>query len=431
MPRLGYLWLVGEQGFTIKGPVTTKGRELSIEISGYQHQIMVPADDVTDNLTDYPRHHKIKVRKLIDKTTVILRKYLTENKIFSYGEIRWYEVVDSIDGTVEVESYCVEFGGMTVSGIKECHLDNISGVERYEEIEFKYSAFSWTDKLRNRTFEAPKMATETLVEPVHEQPLIPQRRDDNKLYYDEDFFPVISLEKKPYHGDDTDFYYHSTSRVNLWSIMSGGLAPVSRKTACRGATLSEKYLYSDMKSIAVHFYPFLLGAGFTRALNPQTSNPEMTAGYVNTLNLFLNAIRARFKRITGFSTFDDCLRHHAQISVSDLKKDYFKILDVKIDWDVLSPKSYADEFAKDTKTFKYKKSVPSGNQKDTIINSMQVHKDIFDIITSHFIYKSLKEAQENNLGTLCLAKTSSIMSTYINDPHSRNEDAVLFRIPKK
>ena len=50
-----YMWLKDDGGSAIKGSVDVNGREDSVEIVEFQHNVRIPTDANTGKLTGHPR----------------------------------------------------------------------------------------------------------------------------------------------------------------------------------------------------------------------------------------------------------------------------------------------------------------------------------------------------------------------------------------
>ena len=66
-----YLWLKDDGGALIKGAVDVKGRESSIEVNGFSHNVSIPTDPLTGKITGARKHSSIIF--LIPRLPIYLR----------------------------------------------------------------------------------------------------------------------------------------------------------------------------------------------------------------------------------------------------------------------------------------------------------------------------------------------------------------------
>ena len=64
-----YLWLKDEQGNEISGSVSVSGREGSIEVLEFNHNIYIPTDNDTGEQTGTRKHGGISIMKAFDASS--------------------------------------------------------------------------------------------------------------------------------------------------------------------------------------------------------------------------------------------------------------------------------------------------------------------------------------------------------------------------
>ncbi len=140
-----YMRLTGESQAEIKGSVTQTGREDSIMIIGFAHEVVSPRDAASGLPTGKRQHKPITVTKEIDKATPLLMNVLTNNENIKDWELRFWQPSKS---GKEVQFYTIQLMNASVAGIRSEMLnnkypENMQHKER-EHISFCYQKVIWT-----------------------------------------------------------------------------------------------------------------------------------------------------------------------------------------------------------------------------------------------------------------------------------------------
>jgi type VI secretion system secreted protein Hcp len=140
-----YMRLTGETQGEIKGSVTQSGREDSIMIIGFAHEVVSPRDAASGLPTGKRQHKPITVTKEIDKSTPLLMNVLTYNENVKDWELRFWQPSPS---GKEVQFYTIQLVNASVAGIRSEMLnnkypENMQHKER-EHISFCYQKVIWT-----------------------------------------------------------------------------------------------------------------------------------------------------------------------------------------------------------------------------------------------------------------------------------------------
>ena len=424
MNKYGYMYLINSTNRQIKGPVNIVGREDSIEVLYYSHQISVPGDLVTGKLTDYPQHSAFKIRKRIDKSSVSLKKCLTTKETISTCIITWYEVRE--DG-IAVESYSVSFKNLKIIEFTQQSEHSSTDDTIYEELKFTYGSFTWKNFKGNISYTiALELPPEQYAETQHIK-LEPQYAP---LLTSKKIEVIDSLLKKPYHGNVQDFYYHSTRATNMSSIVKNGLMPTTIEIAVGGTTMGNDYLFSSLKVMATKFYSILFNREMIDLKSPLVIKQECSETYPIERDKFFSDILATYKEITSFNSFDEFFQAKTNKSAYEFPGDYPEFLGIDFDWEKIAPTNFYNHYIK-KENINIKRSLPSKSQSNFLMDEIRKNKVVHDIIISYSIYKGMYETTKNNVGTLCLAEEPGILSTYISKPLSEGIGSCIFRIPKK
>lgn len=140
-----YLRLTGKAQGEIKGSVTQSGREDSIMVIAFNHEVVAPRDPASGLPTGKRQHKPITVTKEIDKSSPLLMNLLVNNEQVTKWELRFWQ--PSPTGQ-EVQHFTVELENASVSSIRAEMLnnkypENMNHRER-EHVSFCYQKITWT-----------------------------------------------------------------------------------------------------------------------------------------------------------------------------------------------------------------------------------------------------------------------------------------------
>lgn len=140
-----YLRLKGTTQGEIKGSVTQKGREDSIMVIGFNHEVISPRDAASGLPTGKRQHKPIVITKEMDKATPLLFHALVTNENIPEWELRFWQ--PSASGK-EVQYYTIQLINASIAAIRTEMLnnkypENMQHKER-EHISFCYQKIIWT-----------------------------------------------------------------------------------------------------------------------------------------------------------------------------------------------------------------------------------------------------------------------------------------------
>ncbi|KGT88303.1 Hcp family T6SS protein CtsH1 [Erwinia typographi] len=136
-----YLWLKDDGGADIIGSVDVQGRDGSVEISQFGHNLKIPTDGRTGKLTGTRIHGEMWFEKAFDSSSPYLYRAVALGQTLKSAEIRWYRINDAGQ---EVEYFNMLMEGVKVVSIspsminepKSNHTEHVS--LQYEKITWKY-----------------------------------------------------------------------------------------------------------------------------------------------------------------------------------------------------------------------------------------------------------------------------------------------------
>lgn len=141
----GYMTLTGETQGVVKGSVTQAGREDSIEIFGWNHEIVSPRDAASGLPTGKRQHKPLSVTSAVDKATPILYNILVNNENITEFALRLWR--PSRTGQ-EVQFYTIELLNANLANIRVESLNNkYPDNMRLPELityDFTYQKITWT-----------------------------------------------------------------------------------------------------------------------------------------------------------------------------------------------------------------------------------------------------------------------------------------------
>ena len=140
-----YMRLKGDTQGDIKGSVTQKGREDSIMVIGFNHEVVAPRDAASGLPTGKRQHKPLTITKELDKSSPLIMNVLTNNENISEWELRFWQPSKSGQ---EVQYYTIQLINASVAGIRTEMLnnkypENMQHRER-EHVSFTYQKIIWT-----------------------------------------------------------------------------------------------------------------------------------------------------------------------------------------------------------------------------------------------------------------------------------------------
>ena len=141
MPIPAYLWINDGE---IKGGCTVAGREDSIEVLEFNHEVRIPTDPDTGQLTGTRKHEAFRIVKAFDQSSPLLYKAVCEGLTYETLRLEWYKIDDE---GAEIMYFKHDLEQVKVCSVKPI-MYNVKAkeYERYvhmEEISFRYGKISW------------------------------------------------------------------------------------------------------------------------------------------------------------------------------------------------------------------------------------------------------------------------------------------------
>ena len=146
-----YLRVEGQKQGPIKGSVILKGREDSIMVIAFNHEVLSLRDVATGFPSGQRQHRALTITKEIDKATPLLMNALVTNEYMKKFELRFWRPSSSGAPTgigAEKQFFTIQLINANISDIKmemmnNMYPENIGHKER-EHISFTYQKIVWT-----------------------------------------------------------------------------------------------------------------------------------------------------------------------------------------------------------------------------------------------------------------------------------------------
>ncbi|NWL18284.1 Hcp family type VI secretion system effector [Pseudomonas umsongensis] len=140
-----HLWLQDDGGAEIKGPVTIKDREGTIEILALDHSLYIPTDSSTGKVTGTRIHAPLQFTKEVDASSPYLYKAVTTGQTLASAEFKWYRINDAGD---EAEYFITKLENVKVVKVApKMHDSKDATKEKHnhlEQVELRYEKVTWT-----------------------------------------------------------------------------------------------------------------------------------------------------------------------------------------------------------------------------------------------------------------------------------------------
>ncbi len=147
---MAYAYIKGQKSGQIKGSITQKGREDSIGIIAYEHQVQSPRDAASGQATGRRQHGVFKITKELDRSTPLLYSAWVNNEnlpevVFKF----WTPQMKGGAGVgAEVQHYTVKLTNARIVEVRST-MQNIRHPElvkfnEQEDVSLTYQKIEWT-----------------------------------------------------------------------------------------------------------------------------------------------------------------------------------------------------------------------------------------------------------------------------------------------
>jgi type VI secretion system secreted protein Hcp len=140
-----YMYAKGQKTGDIKGSVTQKGREDSVMVIAFEHEIISPRDAASGLPTGKRQHKPVVITKETDKSTPLFYNVLATNENLTTVKIKFWR--PSPTGA-EVQFYTIELTNANIASMSTTMPNNkhpeLMKFAEYDEIALSYQKITWT-----------------------------------------------------------------------------------------------------------------------------------------------------------------------------------------------------------------------------------------------------------------------------------------------
>ncbi len=146
MGMQAHMWLKGTKQGAIDGPSKLKGREKSFEVLAFNHEVLLPYESRTGQVSGKRVHKPVTVLKPIDEATPKLMKAITTAEHLTV-EIKFYRPHPQ-GGASEQHFFTVKLENAVLTSINS-YMTNVAekapgGFGQLEQLAFIYDKITWT-----------------------------------------------------------------------------------------------------------------------------------------------------------------------------------------------------------------------------------------------------------------------------------------------
>lgn len=142
MPIPAYMWI---NDGAIKGGCTVAGREDSIEVLEFNHEVRIPTDPDTGSLTGTRKHESFRIVKAFDQSSPLLYKAVCEGLTYEKVKLDWYKIDDK---GAEICYFTHVLEGVKVCSVRPMMYNvkdkNFERFVHMEEVSLRYGKITWT-----------------------------------------------------------------------------------------------------------------------------------------------------------------------------------------------------------------------------------------------------------------------------------------------
>ena len=140
-----YMWIKDDQGNEIEGSVNVAGREGSIEVLGFQHELRIPTDSDSGALTGTRKHEPFVFTKAFDSASPYLYKACSKGQTLQELVLSWYEINETGD---EKEYFRHTLHDVKITSVSPV-MHNVKETEKerfphMEAVAMRYGRITWS-----------------------------------------------------------------------------------------------------------------------------------------------------------------------------------------------------------------------------------------------------------------------------------------------
>lgn len=145
MPMPAHLYVTGARQGKMEGSCEIQGREGSILVQEFKHEISIPRSPQTGQPTGKRVHNPLIITKFFDKSSPLLYQALTSGEKLTDVHIDWYRITEQGKEehyfTIKLEDAIVV---SMVPFMPNCLDLQYAQYQHMEEVAFTYRKITWT-----------------------------------------------------------------------------------------------------------------------------------------------------------------------------------------------------------------------------------------------------------------------------------------------
>jgi type VI secretion system secreted protein Hcp len=134
-----FMTLSGQKSGAVKGSVTQKGRENSIQVTGFDDEIISPRDPASGLPSGKRQHKPVTVTFELDQSAPILFNMMSTNENITQLEIKFWHPAPT---GVETQFYTVKLTNANIAQIRTA--TDATTHNTMLEVSFTYQKIQWT-----------------------------------------------------------------------------------------------------------------------------------------------------------------------------------------------------------------------------------------------------------------------------------------------
>lgn len=157
MPTPAYMRISGyRQGLITAGASTSEsigniyqeGHEDEVMVQAFSHQIIIPRDPQSGQVTGKRVHKPLMISKVFDKASPLILNALTSGEVLNICHIHWYRT--PVTGEQELY-YSIKLEDAVIvdvqSRMPNCQDPNLAHFTHLEDVYFTYRKITWTHEV--------------------------------------------------------------------------------------------------------------------------------------------------------------------------------------------------------------------------------------------------------------------------------------------
>ena len=141
-----FLRIAGQQQGEIRGSVESEGRENSILVDSFSHEIVSPRDPASGSPIGKRQHRPLQILAGVDKCFPLLWDAFINNEKLIAWELQFWTLAETAEDA-DTKIYSIKLTNASIASIRESMIDNEVTIGAQlsvrQEITFTYQKIEW------------------------------------------------------------------------------------------------------------------------------------------------------------------------------------------------------------------------------------------------------------------------------------------------